>query len=553
MQKYIIGIDTGGTFTDGVLLDIDSSKIIATAKKPTTHFQLHKGTSQVLTQLLAESKIDPANISTVAVSSTLATNAVVEGKGARVAVIIIGYVKHFKLPVKAVVFVKGGHNIQGREEEVLDIDYLVQLVEGLKKEVDAYGICAAMSMKNPAHELVAEKAISMLDPKPVFCSHRISELAGMEERAATAGLHAKLMPIMADFVGGVQQAMQKLDLTCDTMVIGGNGKTLAAQTAIQEAALTIASGPACSAHFGGNHCEKGQTALVVDVGGTTTDIAMIKDGDPLLSSGGCNIGRWKTHVEAIDMQTAGVGGDSLVHIDSKGNTNIGPARVTPLATSTELPPLERWLGIEDCSKLIVLNPDYSSPIPKNDITELLLQHGPVTVQNIREATGLGGIPLEKQLEQLARMQLIFECGFTPTDALHVLGQIDIGNQNTAEAGAEILGKAKGVSAEDFAKEVLEQTQTLIENLIIDYICTHYWDKPLRNFIATRNDHPALGVEFSVKLPLIGIGAAARHLLPGVAENLQTTVSFPDHCEVGNAVGAALIGRKDRTTSKLQAQ
>ena len=170
MQKYIIGIDTGGTYTDAVLLDTNSGAIIATAKKPTTHYNLSVATGVALAELLTTSKVTPEQIDKVVLSSTLATNSVVENKGARVAVIVIGYVKHFRLPVKAVVFVKGGHNIAGEEEQPLDLEYLVELISGLKNEVDAYGICSAMSIKNPAHELVAEKAISMLDPKPVFCS-----------------------------------------------------------------------------------------------------------------------------------------------------------------------------------------------------------------------------------------------------------------------------------------------------------------------------------------------------------------------------------------------
>lgn len=541
MRKYVIGIDTGGTFTDAVLLDIESKGVIATAKRPTTHYQLAKGTGDALADLLGKTDINPADITTVAVSSTLATNTVVENKGARVAVIVIGYVKHFKLPVKAVVFVKGGHNIQGQEEEPLDIDYLVQLIEGLKNEVDAYGVCSAMSIKNPAHELVAEKAINMLDPKPVFCSHRISQLAGMEERAATSGLHAKLMPIMEEFVSGVQNAMDKRSLACDTLVIGGNGKPLLAATAIQEAALTVASGPACSAHFGSSCSRNNTDVLIVDVGGTTTDIAMIKNGTPLLTSEGCQIGRWKTHVEAIDMHTAGVGGDSLVYVDTKNNISIGPSRVTPLATAPDIPPLRQWLGTCDNAKLIILHPGSNQGVMENEITSILSRKGPITVKTIRDETGLGGIPLEKQLEQLTRKQLIYECGFTPTDALQVLGHINLGNFEMSQAGAEILGESLNLTDLQFAEKVVSITEELIENLIIDYLCNHYWDKSLHSFIATRTNHPALGVDFTVKLPLIGIGAAAKYFLPKVAENLRTTVFFPEHCEVGNAMGAALLG------------
>jgi N-methylhydantoinase A/oxoprolinase/acetone carboxylase beta subunit len=539
MQKYIIGIDTGGTYTDAVLLEKTSQKVIATAKKPTTHYQLAVGIGNTFTELFTLTTVVPEQISEVVVSSTLATNSVVENKGARVAVIVIGYVKHFKLPVKAVIFVKGGHTIQGTEEEPLDVDYLVQIVDGLKNEVDAYGVCSAMSMVNPTHELVAEKAISMLDPKPVFCSHRISDLTGIEERAATAGLHAKLMPVMRDFIGGVQKAMADQHLLCPLLVVGGNGQAMGAEKAVNEAGLTVASGPACTARFGAARSDG--DSLVIDVGGTTTDIAMIEGGHPLLATEGCQIGRWKTHVEAVDMHTGGIGGDSHVHVDRKGQLTIGPARVMPLAMMQEMMHVDKWLGPDNNTKLIVLRPEARQEIVDNELTRLLRDKQQLTPAAIRQHTGLGGIPLDVQLEHLTRKQQIFECGFTPTDALHVLGEIDIGEKKSAAAGAELLGRAMNMSGEDFSRLVVKRTEELIENLIVDYVIERYWQNSLTNFIASRKDNPVLGVEFSIKLPLIGIGAAARYFLPEVAKNLRTTVSFPQYGEVGNGIGAALIG------------
>lgn len=537
MKKYIIGIDTGGTYTDGVLVNLQSGQIVAIAKKATTHFQLATGIAETLAELLEVSKVNPAQIEKIAISSTLATNSVVENRGARVAILVIGYVKHFQLPVKAVLFIKGGHTITGNEEEPLDLNYLVELIHGLKNEVDAYGICSAMSMKNPAHELVAEKAIAMIDPKPVFCSHRISDLAGMEERAATAGLHAKLMPIMQEFVTEVKRALKKEHLNCPVAIVGGNGKLIDDHIAVAEAGLTIASGPACSAHFGA-----GQTdgdCLVVDIGGTTTDITMIEDGTSRLASDGCQIGRWKTHVEAIDMHTAGIGGDSHVQVNKNGEITLGPRRVTPLAMMTSVPTVINWLGDSDHSRLIVRHPQIQQHL-SDELTDLLFQPEWSTVAMIKKKTGLGGIALEKKLEQLSRNLLIYECGFTPTDALHALDLLHIGNREESYKGAEILGEAAGMSADNFCRTIISMTEEKIENLIINYVIQKSWGKSLTGFVAARKNHLTLGVSFSVKIPIIGIGAAARYFLPQAAKNLGTTVSFPDNCEVGNAIGAALL-------------
>ncbi len=541
MKKYIIGIDTGGTYTDAVLIESDSGAVIATAKEPTTHYHLATGTGQALASLLQSSGVAAADIQQLAVSTTLATNAVVEGKGARVALFVIGYVKHFRLPVVAVVFIKGGHTIQGMEEEPLDLDNLVDTVHGLAREVDAYAVCSAMSMENPTHELVAEKAIGMLDPKPVFCSHRISRQAGMRERAATAALHAKLMPLMQDYISGIQVAMIEHGLCCPVVIIGGNGQTVSFDQAVERAGVTVASGPACTAHFGS--LQTSGDALVIDVGGTTTDIAMIENGRPLMAADGCQIGEWQTHVEAIDMFTGGIGGDSHVVVDEHGVLHIGPTRVVPLCMAGALPAASQWLGAGSSARCIglVAGADVVEGLDDPVLT-FLRQNGPATPAAIGSAIGLSSVPLEKHLEGLARKQLIFEAGFTPTDALHALGLIGIGNPEAAMDGAAILARLKGKEMEQFCQEVLRGTEKQIEDLIIDYIIHRYWGKSLTSFITNRDRHAVLGVEFSLKIPLIGIGAASRYFLPGVAKRLATTISFPDHCEVGNAIGAALLGK-----------
>ena len=541
MQEYIIGIDTGGTFTDAVVIDAANGRVVATAKEPTTHQRLAVGTGNALRSLFSSAIVKPEHIQAVAVSSTLATNSVVEHKGARVALLVIGYVKHFNLPVKAVVYIKGGHTITGEEEEPLDLEYLVDIVTSLKNEVDAYGVCAAMSIANPAHELVAEKAISLIDPKPVFCSHRISTLAGMQERAATAGLHARLMPIMHDYVTGVTEAMAAQGLHCPMSVIGGNADVISSEEAIRQAGITVASGPACTAFFGSQHAT--DDCLVIDVGGTTTDIAMIKGGLPLLSKDGCTIGDWKTHIEAVDMHTGGIGGDSLVDIASERGLDIGPVRVSPLAMAADFPDPAQWLGGAGRSRCIRIAAERGQAADGQPALRELLRRGPVTPEQLGQAIGLSGVPLEAQLEQLTRMQMTTMTGFTPTDALHVLGEIDIGDRGRSLAGAKVLGGLMGLEPEELCLRVIAQTEEKIENLILSYIFGHYWNKAIADFISSRNSYTALRMDISLKLPLLGIGAAARFFLPRIADRLATTVTFPENYAVGNAIGAALICRK----------
>ncbi len=543
MNNYIIGIDTGGTCTDAVLINADSGAILATAKEATTHHHLAMGSGKALARLLADSGIDRSCVRQLALSTTLATNAVVEKKGARIGLFVVGYVKHFSLPVEALVFLKGGHTIQGREEQPLELDKLVDTLKGLQNEIDAYGVCASMAMENPAHELVIEKAISMLDPKPVFCSHRVSQQAGMHERAATAALHAKLMPLMQNHLDNMRQALTENGLDCPVTIIGGNGAPVPMDLAVTRAALTVASGPACTAWFGASQTD--HTALIVDIGGTTTDIAMLEDGRPVLAREGCQIGDWQTQIEAVDMFTAGIGGDSIVKLDQEGQITVGPARVVPLAMARDLPDISGWLGPGNQGKCISLIAQPTADTRANPIVDFLHQNGPATAATIAKATQLSGVPLAKSLETLSRKQLIQESGFTPTDALHILGHLQMGNKEAAAQGAQVLANLCSCSVTEFCTRVIKKTEDQIENLLIDYVIHRQWGKSLAGFLSSRYDHPVLGVSFSLKIPLIGIGAAAQAFLPQVARRLGTTVSFPEHYQVGNAVGAALICNMNR--------
>ena len=227
MTAYCIGIDTGGTYTDAVLMDTVSRQVVAWRKERTTPHDLSIGVGRALAGLLQHS-VTPAEVTKLSVSTTLATNAVVEGRGARVGLFVLGYVRHFKLPVIANIFLKGGHTITGEEEQPLDIEGLIDTLPGLAAEVDSYAVCGAMSIKNPTHELVAQEAIRLIDPKPVFCSHLVSTHPGMLERSATACLHAKLMPLMTDFLASIQRSMLAagLDLPGDHHLRQRPGRSL---------------------------------------------------------------------------------------------------------------------------------------------------------------------------------------------------------------------------------------------------------------------------------------------------------------------------------------
>ncbi len=544
-KKYGIGIDTGGTYTDGVLIDLADNSVLATAKSPTTHFELSRGISLCLRDILVNSKVKPQDIDLVAVSTTLATNAVVENKGDNVGLIVAGFARHFSLPVVSTLYIDGGHNVQGEEEAPLDMEAVIQAISDLKDHVDAYVVCAAMSIKNPAHEKVMAKAISMIDPQPVFMSHEVSQRPGVKERAATAVLNARLRPVMEDFLVGMQDALVALGLAHNVLIVRGNATPMNIAETSRQAASTVASGPAATAWYGLSFAPS-DDAVIVDVGGTTTDVTMINDRKPSITEDGSLIGGWQTHVDSVKMSTVGAGGDSHAALDAKGDLAVGPDRVLPLAMAPEIAPPNEWLGKGLQSRLIAISPDLSAEEASHDpVLEHLHKHGPATPAMLTSHFKMAEITLVSHLRDLVKMQLAFETGFTPTDALHVLGELGLGDRDRARQGAEILAAECGMGVEEFAREVLDQLGRKIEAAILDHILMGETGKSLSGFYPGYQKSPVLDLRFQLKLSIVGIGAAARFILPQVAERLGTQVVFPDHYQVGNALGAILmaVGKK----------
>ncbi len=536
MAPCVIGIDTGGTCTDAVCVDSQNGRVIASTKVPTTHHHLADGIRHALTVLLQQPGMTGQPVATIALSTTLATNSVVENNGARVALFVIGHVKQFTVPVAALIYLKGGHKIDGEEEEPLELEALVNSLTHLKNEVDAYGVCSALSMINPTHELVAEKAISLIDPKPVFCSHRVSGRTGMKERAATAALHATLMPVMDTFITSVRAALEDLHLTCPLVIVAGNGSAIEPDQAVNHSGITVASGPACTALFGARH--HNQTCLVIDVGGTTTDIALIRDGKPVPATDGCTIASWATHIESVDMHTGGIGGDSLVAVTTQRALNIGPARAKPLCFAPELPMDQaNWEGFGTDGRLVALAVNTDSHVD-DPLLAVLRERGCCTTATLARALDRSNVILEKRLEQLTRRRVIEIYGFTPTDALHVLGRADFGNRIHATRGAELLASAGVADTASLCRQAIAHTERTIAAQIVHYLAKRTGGASLAAILTDQDNDSLLAITCRVTVPLVGIGAAARFFLPGVAALLHTTVTFPTHGAVGNAVGAA---------------
>ncbi|SFJ74971.1 N-methylhydantoinase A/oxoprolinase/acetone carboxylase, beta subunit [Desulfomicrobium apsheronum] len=541
----VIGIDTGGTYTDAVVLDRSSGRVLAGVKTPTTPHDPAVAIGRSLEKVLLASGANPETIELVTVSTTLATNALVEDKGAEVGLFVIGHDKRLHIPAADMRFIPGGHKARGVEAEPLGMDYLIQGIAAMKGRVDAYAVCAMLAFEDPTHELVAAKAIELMDQMPVFCSHQASTRPGMEERAATAVLNARLLPVMQDFLRGIARSMERLGLSCPVRIVRGDCQSMDLPEAVRNSSATVASGPAATALFGG-HAAAGETALIVDVGGTTTDITLIREGHPVVREEGMTIGSWRTHVRAVEMYTVGLGGDSLARVEN-GRLSLGPARVVPLSQihlHLDGPALasmtrpEAWLGADLCAQCVQLAPGTD---PGDDqILRWLAEHGPATPMRLRQELALAESNLEKAIARLQAARRVVTCGFTPTDALHVLGRLDLGDARPAMEGAGVLAALLSLAPEAFCDQVLEKAHATIATTILCALGNREVGPALAHFFEQPEQSALLDITIRVRPRIIGIGAAAPFLLPEVAARLGTEAVFPEHYEVGNALGAALM-------------
>ncbi len=325
-MSLILGMDTGGTYTDGVLFDKENRKIIAKTKALTTKEDFCICIGNCL-NALPEEKL--AEVGLVCLSTTMATNAVVEGKGCRTFLILMGKMPHGKLPAADVRMVKGALDIQGKVLSDVDMNEIDKVLEELPSDVESIVISGYASVRNPDHEIRIREHILRKTDLPVVCAHELSGALGFYERTVTAVLNGQLVPILKRLIWDTKEMLKERGISAPVMIVKGDGTFISAEMARTRPIDTLLSGPAASV-TGAMFLSEADNAVFMDMGGTTTDIACLDNGKVKVSADGACIAGWRTRVRAIDMYTTGLGGDSLITLDEAGNVKIGPEKVTPL-------------------------------------------------------------------------------------------------------------------------------------------------------------------------------------------------------------------------------
>jgi len=550
-----LGIDTGGTFTDAALVDEATSEVVATAKMPTTRHDLAEGITNAVKGLPAELL---ARVGLVSLSTTLATNAIVEGNGAPVCLVLIGYdeglIRSYDLgrllPTANVVYVAGGHNSVGIEREPLDEAGLRELARQQAGGIAAFAVSGFFGVRNPDHELRARDILVELTGLPVTCGHELASELDSVLRAATCALNASLVPLLRDLMHSVQRALASLDITAPLMVVRGDGSLMRVEMARERPVETILSGPAASV-VGAKALTGLQDMLAVDIGGTTTDLALVRGGLPLLNERGATVGRWRTLVKAIQTVSRGLGGDSQVRLNGgERRLQVGPRRVVPLCFLASRHPQVR----RDLTRLLA-SPELGGEDEPAFFS--LVRPAQANAQSdverrILAALGTGPRPLWRLVERdpwtrlylsrpnaLERSGSVMRAGFTPTDALHVLGAFSAWDREAALAGASLLGRRLGLEPEELAERaVAEVKRQLVRSLVT--MLTGSRDGALGEEILLElalAGGGELEVHLHSHLPVIGLGAPADYFVTPAAQVLGAPLHLPRHHGVANAVGA----------------
>ncbi len=569
-EHFTIGVDTGGTYTDAVIVDTAKRSILASAKSLTTHGNLSLGVIDALKQALqfadkaSEGSFKSSEVALVSLSTTLATNALVEGQGSSLAVFLLGFNDAMAerteiakaIPDAKIVRINGGHVYTGKEHQPLDIDAIREALAGEIGKADAFAVAGHYSVRNQAHERAASELIREITGAPVTASCDLSDSLNGPKRALTAGFNAQIISLIVQLENAVREAMQALDLDAPIMIVKGDGSIARADSVMHTPIETILSGPAASV-IGARYLTGKKDFLIADIGGTTTDVATVVNGWPALNEAGADVGGYRTLVKAIDMKTLGLGGDSEVEIDGLQNLQLLPNRALPLSMlAMRFPHIEDELdaalsadsGMHSAIQYLLLqssadSADFSER--EQELLSLLSAERPIRFREV-----IVSAKDRSTLKRLISRGVVRMSGFTPSDAVHVLGLQSQWNTKAALYACELLGRATGyVSSnntaekiQSFAKKVHDAVVEKSTRLMIDQLAANSFDDKdiLVNAIASGNPViKDLQIKFESRIPLVAVGGPAEIFYPDVGVRLGQEVIVPEYSAVANAIGAAV--------------
>lgn len=568
-MKTGIGIDTGGTYTDAVVYDFNSKKVLDKAKALTTKEDLSEGIGKAL-DALPPDLIRQAAI--VSLSTTLATNACVENKGGRAKLMFIGVDRSIVADVgrdyglqnmEEIYFLNSKTSIHGNILEEPDWDSFMFNGSEWLKDAEAVGIVEIFSMHSNA--VLEKKAKDLLVSQsgiPVICGHELFSDLNSVQRGSSTLLNARLIPVIENFLVAVKKALKLRNINSPVVIVRSDGSLMSEKFTGVRPVETLLCGPAASV-MGGLALTNEKDCLIIDMGGTTTDIAIVKGGMPVRAKDGINVGNWQTFVKGLYIDTFGLGGDSAVRFDKSGNMVLEPVRVIPLSIAAE-----KWPGITARLRSLLLsknkhtlllheffslvkdissNPNYTA---KEKSFCKALENGPLILEDAAASIGTDAYNLK--MERLEREGIVMRCGLTPTDIMHIKGDFSRYNTEAAKLGAEFVAACVDVTIETLSEMVYDTVKkTLYRNIVrvlledkyscfrksglgqeLQTLISESWEKS-----RYKGEPDFANFSFTTPAVLVGIGAPIHIFLPDVAAALGTRCTIPENAGVANALGA----------------
>jgi len=571
-MKIGIGIDTGGTCTDAVAYDFASGALIAKGKSLTTRENLSIGIGKALDQLPQELI---RNAVLVSLSTTLATNACLEDKGGRAKLVVFGLTDEVIERFKAEKYGFKLDNVRcintlGSADglEIDEPDWTAVAAEHGEWLADAdalstaevYAIYNGAPCEKHFKELIADKLAL-----PCTGANELTSELNVLVRGATALLNARLLPIVREFVEAAATDFAARGCNAPVMVVRSDGSMMTADFTLSKPVETILSGPAASVLAGKSFTDE-EDYVIIDMGGTTTDVSVVRGGKPVPATGGIDIGGWKTSVRGIFVDPFALGGDTAVRL-SDGQPQLFTRRVTSMcAAATRWPQiktkLRELLKKNHFNKFplheffyLVREPAEQKSYTKDELALLkILRDGPCMLEELKERAGIDLYFFDG--ERLEAEGVVMRCGLTPTDFMHIKGDYAEYDREASElaAGYMLLAMERRNTPEN-VRALADEVYTLVEgrmyeNVLRVLLAQQYPQQfadgidaqtefMIREAWAKRDaDAPVLFNHiFTTKAALVGIGAPTHIFLPNVAKALGAKCILPQHADVANALGA----------------
>lgn len=565
-----IGIDTGGTYTDAVLYDFDHSRVLHAAKSPTTHDDLAAGITAALEQLPAERFPE---VGLAALSTTLATNACVEGKGGRARLLLLGVqpdgaaargAESGLPPAQEIRFLSCKTTIDGRILAEPDWEALKRDAEAWFAGDEAICIVETHAMRNGgvleyrARDILRERFPDI----PMICGNDLFDDLYVFQRASSALLNGGLLPVIASFLQAIGRVFAAHGLRMPRVTVRSDGTLMDEAMTARRPVDTLLSGPAASVCGGLALCGGGDCVLA-DMGGTTTDVALAADGVPLRAVDGIRVGRWRTFAKGLDIDTFALGGDTGVRVEGE-RPALMQRRLMPLCVLGQRYPAVKkrlWALADDVPRhtlplheCFVLLRNVAEGDPRYDKAEhrliSALREGPLVFGDLAAAAGLDKYMLRP--ERLEREGVIQRAGLTPTDIMHIKGDFNRFDAEAPLPALRFLARCADTTPEKLADKVYDMVkERLYTNLVrilmerrqsslrADGLPAAFETFISRSWRAFADGTRArfLQPQFTCNAALVGLGAPMRLFLPDVAAALGTKCVLPEYAEVANAVGA----------------